>query len=310
MSNSPCLVVRARIGATTGHGGWSQRGESRAWWTGQGTPDEALQKANERLIETLARRHEQAAAKTSAIERIKNVGAQSTDTPEPKPEPLPGKADMPKEAVDAPSDEPEPLTTTPAMEPELAAATAEVEAVVDDGIVTAEEARKAADEAAKVLSAAAQETPDSPEPERAYDSDGEIARLVMELCDDPEEMRKMLARARYSRSDAQREAEESSGQQKVPDEVRSAAARVMSRLSQDAQESDRADGKPRRERRERVSDVDLLRRAADDCKREGRHTDVVKEVEAFLRRQRHRRRPDEIPRPTDKEVRSARGDAG
>ena len=69
----------------------------------------------------------------------------------------------------------------------------------------------------------------------------------------------------------------------MPDEVRSAAARVMSRLSQDAQESDRADGKPRRERRERVSDVELLRRAADDCKREGRHDDVVKEVEAFLR---------------------------
>ena len=93
----------------------------------------------------------------------------------------------------------------------------------------------------------------------------------------------MLARARGSRSDAQREAEESSGQQRVPGEVRSAAARVMSRLSQDAQESDRADGKPRRERRERVSDVELLRRAADDCKREGRHGDVVKEVEAFLR---------------------------
>ena len=202
---------------------------------------------------------------------------------EVEPEPSPDKADMPKEAVDAPFDEPEPLTTTPAMEPDLAAATAEVEAVVDDGIVTAEEAREAADEAAKVLSAAAQETPDSPEPERAYDSDGEIARLVMELCDDPEEMRKMLARARNSRSDAQREAEESSGQQRVPAEVRSAAARVMSRLSQDAQESDRADGKPRRERRERVSDVELLRQAIDDCKREGRHDDVVKEVEAFLR---------------------------
>ena len=91
---------------------------------------------------------------------------------------------------DTPEPKPEPSTTEPAMEPELAAATAKVEAVVDDGIVTAEEAREAADEAAKVLSAAAHETPDSPEPERAYDSDGEIARLVMELCDDPKEMRK------------------------------------------------------------------------------------------------------------------------
>ena len=49
-------------------------GESRAWWTGQGTPDEALQKANERLIETLARRDEQPVAETSAVPETQDDG--------------------------------------------------------------------------------------------------------------------------------------------------------------------------------------------------------------------------------------------
>ena len=176
-------------------------------------------------------------------------------------------------------DEPEPA-------PDLAAAAAAVKAVTDDGVVTAAEAQEAADEAAMLLNAAAQETPDSPEPRLAYDSDGEIARLVLEMCDDPAELRKVLARAKASRSASEREEKDHDGTQRVSDEVRSAAARVMSRRSQDSQQADRLEGKPRPERQKRISDVDLLRRAADECKREGREDDVVKEIEEFLRSQR------------------------
>ena len=186
--------------------------------------------------------------------------------------------------------EADPVETEPPAEPEpapdLAAAAAEVKAVTDDGVVTGAEAQEAADEAARLMSAAAQETPDSPEPRLAYDSDGEIARLVMEMCDDPGEMRKVLARAKASRSDADREEKDHDGTQRVSDEVRSAAAKVMSRRSQDSQQADRLEGKPRPERQKRISDVDLLRRAADECKREGREDDVVKEIEEFLRSQR------------------------
>ena len=105
----------------------------------------------------------------------------------------------------------------------------------------------------------------------------------MEICDDPEEMRKVLARARDSRSDAKRKSEEHSGQQNVSDAVRSAAGKVMSRLSQDAPTSDRSVSQPSRDRKARISDVELLWRAADMCKREGRGDEVVKEVEVFLR---------------------------
>ena len=189
-----------------------------------------------------------------------------------------------------PGPEPDPVETEPPAEPEpvpdLAAAAAEVKAVTDDGVVTGAEAQEAADEAARLMNAAAQETPDSPAPRLAYDSDGEIARLVLEMCDDPEEMRKVLARAKASRSDAEREEKEHDGTQRVSDEVRSAAARVMSRRSQDSQQADRLEGKRRPERQKRISDVDLLRRAADECKREGREDDVVKEIEEFLRSQR------------------------
>ena len=231
---------------------------------------------------------------------------QVTEAPIDEPEPYMAEPTMDSELPDAagagPDDltgdsppfelrlEADPVETEPPAEPEpapdLAAAAAEVKAVTDDGVVTGAEAQEAADEAARLMSAAAQETPDSPEPRLAYDSDGEIARLVMEMCDDPGEMRKVLARAKASRSDADREEKDHDGTQRVSDEVRSAAAKVMSRRSQDSQQADRLEGKPRPERQKRISDVDLLRRAADECKREGREDDVVKEIEEFLRSQR------------------------
>ncbi len=192
-----------------------------------------------------------------------------------------------RNAVIAPPDaNPTQPAAAPDPAPELAAAVAEVKAVTQDGVVTAEEAQESADEAAQVLSAAAQETPDGPEPRRAYDSDGDIARLVMEMCDDPEEMRKVLVRAKGSRSDAERQADEPQAPQRVSDEVRSAAAKVMSRRSQDAPKSDRLDGQSARDPKARIRDVELLRRAADECKREGRADDVVREVEEFLRSKR------------------------
>lgn len=211
--------------------------------------------------------------------------ADTAETPEPEAEPKEEKRKPTPQVepewsyglpsfVTAQYRQPEPEE---APDPDLAAATAQVEAAAGDGKITSAEARETADEAAKVLSAAAAETPDGPEPMRAYDSDGEIARLVMEICDDPQEMRRVLARARGSRSDAEREVMEDDGQREVSDEARSAAGKVMNKLSQDTPDP------PPDERKARISDVELLRRAADECKRDGRTDDVVEEVEEFLR---------------------------
>ena len=190
----------------------------------------------------------------------------------------PAEADLEAEVEDSP----QPRQPAAEPEPDLAAATAEVKSAAADGTITAAEAKTAADDAAKVLSAAAQETPDSPEPLRSYDSDDAIARLVREICDNPEEMRKVLARAQGSRSDAESESREHDGQQNVSNEARSAAGKIMSRLSQDAPKPARSDDKPA-VRKARVSDEELLRRAAKECERDGQTSEVVKEVEAFLR---------------------------
>ena len=173
------------------------------------------------------------------------------------------------------SDSPNPLPDKPDS---VAAAEAEVKAVAADGEVTAAEAEATASAAGKVLNAAEADTPDSAEPKHSYDSGDDIARRVEEICNDPARMQELLERAKLSRHRAEREVADDDGQTVSP-EARSAAGRVMNRLRQDSPSPQGAD---RKSRKAHISDVDLLRRAVDQCKITDPSGPIAREAKAFL----------------------------
>ena len=82
---------------------------------------------------------------------------------------------------------------------------AQVLEAVADGVVTPAEAEELKSEAGRILAEVAQDTPDSPAPRRAYDSNSEISARIRELCDDPEELQELLARARADAGEAAQE---------------------------------------------------------------------------------------------------------
>ena len=177
---------------------------------------------------------------------------------------------------------PAPVSAPPNLSPDkpdsLAAAETQVKAVAADGEVTAAEAGETASAAGKVLNAAEADTPDSPEPRRSYDSGDDIARLVEEICNDPARMQELLERAKLSKHKAEREQADDDGQTVSP-EARSAAGKVMNRLRQNSPSPPGAD---RKSRKARISDVDLLRRAVNQCKVTDPSGPVAREAKAFL----------------------------
>ena len=159
---------------------------------------------------------------------------------------------------------------------ELEAAKAQVKEAAADGEITAQEAKENAAAAGQVLSAAEKETPDGPTPERSYDSDSELARIVDELCDDPEKLEEVLARAKRSQDRSERETS-SAGPREIEPSARSAAGQVLSRLGKDAPTP------AVQVRRPKISDRDLLAAAVEKCETEGLTAPVFLEAEKFLR---------------------------
>ena len=166
---------------------------------------------------------------------------------------------------------PEPATY-PGLEDDIA----QVEAVTADGVVTSAEAEETASAAARVMSAAERDTPDSPEPERGYDSEKSIAQRIRELCHDPAEMQEVLARARDSRTAAGRQRRGDTGIQ-VPSDARTAASAVMQR-----RRADSGPTTPKGPRQVRISDVDMLRRAVEHCGPDDAAAVVAKQAREFL----------------------------
>ena len=82
---------------------------------------------------------------------------------------------------------------------------AQVLEAVADGVVTPAEAEELKSEAGRILAEVAQDTPDSPAPRRAYGSSAEISARIRELCDDPDELQELLARARADAAEAAQE---------------------------------------------------------------------------------------------------------
>ena len=164
----------------------------------------------------------------------------------------------------------EDLAQGPASSPQAAV----IEAAAD-GEITPAEARDTASEAAQVLSTAEKETPDSPTPKRGYDSGDDIEARVEQLCNEPEEMQKLLDRAQRDEQRSTRE-RRSTGQPRVSQEAKSAAGRILAQQSND---SPKTSGGPRRVR---VSDMDLLQRAVEKCTAGHPAGDVAQRAKDFL----------------------------
>lgn len=162
---------------------------------------------------------------------------------------------------------------------------AQVLEAVADGVVTPAEAEELKSEAGRILAEVAQDTPDSPAPRRAYGSSAEISARIRELCDDPDELQELLARARAVAAEAAKEtqtARQNRGDgdgdgNTVTDSAASAAADVL------AQARKNAPDKPRTEPdKVRKSDLELLQAVIEDCDSEDLAGPVRLEVAGFL----------------------------
>ena len=160
----------------------------------------------------------------------------------------------------------------------LRADEAQVRAAAADGVITAAEAETASGAAGRVMAAAEKDTPDGPAPKKGYDSRDDINRRIEEICNDPEQMRQLLERAKASRQKSAQE-QAADGGETVTGESRSAAAQVLNRARQDSP----AGGRPQRPPKARISDEELLRRAVDSCQLHDPSAPVAEEAKKFLR---------------------------
>ena len=218
--------------------------------------------------------HVEAASPEEAAEVLEDIG----------PSPADDSPSVTRVDIDVATGETE-VTITEAPADDLDDEEAQVLEAVADGVVTPVEAEELKSEAGRILAEVAQDTPDSPAPRRAYDSSAEISARIRELCDDPDELQELLARARADASESAQEtrmAEQNRGDgdgdgNTVTESAASAAADVL------AQARENTPDKPRTEpNKVRKTDLELLQAVMDDCDTEDISGPVRLELASFL----------------------------